>query len=138
MDANYPRRHESRKSEPKGKVKVKIKSLKIHKETIEDRNAGAVKGGSSANKSDGGGGGSTIMAQCWVARAVYGEENPRWMMFREWLLCDAPAWFREIYTRHGERFARWISPHGWIKAAIRVWMDARIECRALRLSEGLF
>ncbi len=134
----------NKKTEPKAKGQVKIKSLKLKKETIQDlsdHDSAAVKGGATskvANSSKEGPANSVVIAQCWVARAVYGEENPRWMLFREWLLSDAPAWFREHYTRHGERFARWISPHEVIKAAIRVWMDARIEGRALRLSEGVF
>lgn len=60
---------------------------------------------------------------CWVARAVYGAGNPRWMMFREWLLNDAPHWFRDLYVRHGRSFARWIAPHHGIKSVIRRWMD---------------
>jgi hypothetical protein len=64
---------------------------------------------------------------CWVARAVYGEDNPRWMLFREWLLSDAPAWFRNLYFRRGESFARWITPHEGAKSVIRRWMDSRIE-----------
>ncbi len=64
---------------------------------------------------------------CWVARAVYGADNPRWMLFREWLLEDAPRWFRNLYIRHGMSFARWIAPHQCIKSVIRRWMDSRID-----------
>jgi hypothetical protein len=60
---------------------------------------------------------------CWVARAVYGETNPDWMVFREWLLHEAPAWFRSLYIRHGERFARWIETRRSIKALLRGLMD---------------
>ncbi len=63
---------------------------------------------------------------CWVARAVYGEANPRWLLFRQWLLGHAPAWFRGLYLRHGEKFAAWLQNKPWLKAAIRRWMDARI------------
>ena len=66
---------------------------------------------------------------CWIARTVYGPENPRWMLFREWLMSDAPAWFRRLYIRRGERFAQWITPHHGIKAVIRRWMDFIIERR---------
>jgi hypothetical protein len=61
-----------------------------------------------------------------VARAVYGESNPRWMQFRRWLLSEAPPWFRNLYIRHGERVARWISPHPVVKSVIRRWMDGVI------------
>ena len=63
---------------------------------------------------------------CWVAREVYGESNPKWLMFREWLLERAPAWFRRAYIKHGEHFARWVHDKPRIKHAIRLWMDARI------------
>ena len=39
---------------------------------------------------------------CWVARAAFGETDIRWMIFRAWLIDDAPAWFRSLYLRHGE------------------------------------
>lgn len=42
---------------------------------------------------------------CWVARAVYGSDNPRWRLFRAWKLEDALVWFRAFYIRYGERFA---------------------------------
>ena len=72
---------------------------------------------------------------CWVARAVYGEENPRWLLFRDWLLADAPAWFRGLYLRHGEHVARWIAPHAAVKSIIRLWMDSVIDRRPLASSQ---
>ena len=66
---------------------------------------------------------------CWVARAVYGETNPDWMVFRGWLANEAPAWFRSLYIRHGERVARHIQPHRWIKAILRAAMDRVVAPR---------
>ena len=63
---------------------------------------------------------------CWVARAVYGARNPRWLVFRFWLLRRAPAWFRALYLRHGESFAAWVADKPRLRAVIRRWMDARI------------
>lgn len=63
---------------------------------------------------------------CWVARAVYGEADPNWLLFRGWLLVDAPSWFRRFYIRHGARIARWLEPRGYLKVPLRRWMDARI------------
>ena len=63
---------------------------------------------------------------CWVARAVYGAENPRWLMFREWLLEDAPKWFVHLYIRHGAAFADWLEGKDSLKAMIRRFMDGRI------------
>lgn len=64
---------------------------------------------------------------CWVAREVYGERNPQWLMFRAWLLDDAPAWFRKLYITYGPRFAEFISDKPRVKRVIRSWMDGRIR-----------
>lgn len=64
---------------------------------------------------------------CWVAREVYGPEDPRWMLFRAWLLTEAPDFVREAYTAHGEEFATWIADKPVMKAALRVAMDMVIE-----------
>jgi hypothetical protein len=63
---------------------------------------------------------------CWVAREVYGESNPRWIQFREWLFNAAPGWFRALYLAHGERFAKFISNKPRLKTVIYKWMEKRI------------
>jgi hypothetical protein len=65
-------------------------------------------------------------ALCWVAREVYGVHNPAWLLFREWMLNESPGWFRAIYIRFGERFAKFISNKPRLKARIRLWMDSKI------------
>ena len=64
---------------------------------------------------------------CWVAREVYGIDNPKWLEFREWMLNDSPSWFRKLYIKFGERFAAFISNKPRIKSIIRKWMDTRIK-----------
>ena len=64
---------------------------------------------------------------CWVAREVYGAHNPAWLLFREWMLNDSPGWFRAIYIKFGERFAKFISNKPRLKARIRRWMDSKIR-----------
>ena len=64
---------------------------------------------------------------CWVAREVYGETNPQWLLFRSWLLGDSPHWFRNLYISKGEAFADWLSKNTWLKPIIRRWMDGRIR-----------
>jgi len=76
-------------------------------------------------------GGAAITKYCWVAREVYGEDNPKWLMFREWLLTKAPDWFRNLYIKHGERFAAFIRTKPSLKRLIRKWMDSRIQTLAL-------
>lgn len=72
---------------------------------------------------------------CWVAREVYGESNPCWMVFRQWLFEDAPKWFKWAYMTFGESVARWIKNKPTIKLFIRNWMNQRIKAKyADRLS----
>jgi len=70
---------------------------------------------------------SKLIPGCWVAREVYGETNPRWMMFREWLVTKSPSWFKKLYFKHGEGFAAWLKNKPRIKNLIRKWMDSRIN-----------
>jgi hypothetical protein len=63
---------------------------------------------------------------CWVARVVYGESNPRWLLFRSWLTGDAPHWLRDVYASHGEAFAAWIQHKPAGKALVRLLMDRAI------------
>ncbi|MFM7245237.1 MAG: polysaccharide biosynthesis/export family protein [Planctomycetaceae bacterium] len=64
---------------------------------------------------------------CWVAREVYGVQDPRWLVFRGWLLTEAPAWLRNAYGTHGEQFAAWIHDKPLAKAAVKALMDRAIE-----------
>ena len=77
---------------------------------------------------------------CWVAREVYGEDNPKWMKFRDWMLHHSPSWFFNFYVEHGEKIAAWLKRHPWAKRPIRIWMDSRIrsmEKRELVLKEAV-
>lgn len=71
--------------------------------------------------------GAGAMAMCWVAREVYGAENPQWLLFRDWLFTGAPRWFRALYAGWGDAFAAWIRSKPRLKRVIRRWMDARIK-----------
>lgn len=64
---------------------------------------------------------------CWVAREVYGIENPKWLEFRSWMLNDAPSWFRNLYVKYGEKIAKFISNKPHIKSIIRKWMNTKIK-----------
>ena len=66
-------------------------------------------------------------ALCWVAREVYGEDNPRWRQFREWLLQHAPPDLLALYQRIGPKLAAWLKDKPVHKAKLRAWMDARLE-----------
>ena len=64
---------------------------------------------------------------CWVAREVFGNENPMWLLFRQWLIEDSPTWFFNLYSKHGEKFAQFISDKPLIKWVIRKWMTGIVE-----------
>jgi len=71
-------------------------------------------------------GGVAGAALCWVAREVYGEENPKWMLFRTWLMTKAPNWLLRGYIKFGPKIAHFISDKPLLKSLIRKWMDKRI------------
>ena len=62
-----------------------------------------------------------------MAREVYGDDNPRWIIFRHWLLTEAPAGFRDLYIARGESFAAWIHDKPVLKLAIRTAMDRAVD-----------
>lgn len=68
-------------------------------------------------------------AACWVAREVYGTESGEWLVFREWLLNEAPVWFRWLYLKHGEAFAGWLRQHPWAKVPVRWTMNLVVKER---------
>jgi hypothetical protein len=72
-------------------------------------------------------GGMGMGGFCWVAREVYGADNPKWLQFRHWLLTSAPNWLVTLYGQHGEEFARWIHDKPVAKAAIRGLMDWALD-----------
>jgi hypothetical protein len=63
---------------------------------------------------------------CWVAREVYGADNPKWLQFREWMLTKASDNLRNFYAEYGERIAESIRSKPKIKSIIRKWMDSKI------------
>ncbi len=59
---------------------------------------------------------------CWVARAAFGRDDIRWMVFREWLLDDSPRWFHDLYIRFGERVGTWLETRDTARAVVRYLM----------------
>jgi len=72
------------------------------------------------------GGFASMGVLCWVAREVYGIDNPKWLQFREWMLTKASDNLRNFYIEYGERIAESIRNKPKIKAIIRKWMDSKI------------
>jgi len=76
----------------------------------------------------------TNFAGCWVAREVYGNDNPKWTMFREWLDTEAPRWLHKLYNEEGERFAEFISNKPMLKTVIRAMMDVVVDKQIKQVS----
>ena len=72
-------------------------------------------------------GSAWISTLCWVAREVYGTSNPEWFIFRTWLQYDAPKWFKNLYMKHGESYAKLISKVPPLKWATKKLMDLVVE-----------
>lgn len=79
-------------------------------------------------------GAAAITKFCWVAREVYGEENPKWLQFREWVLAFSPDWFFNLYMKHGADFAEFISDKPILKRAVRFVMDVILRNHLNRIS----
>lgn len=67
-------------------------------------------------------------AMCWVARAVYGDNSPKWVKFRdEYLLKRAPWYFRFAYMLLGPWFGKFIQTKPRLKNIVRKWMDKKLK-----------
>lgn len=117
--------------QPESQYMANIRANRIQMETaIQSANAsrsGGILGG--AFSAAGSLGAAKIIAGCWVAREVYGNENPEWMVFRHWLFTEAPEWFRDLYLEEGERFAKFISDKPLLKAIVKKAMDIVVKPR---------
>ena len=81
--------------------------------------AGSVVGGMAS--------GGTGFFKCWVAREVFGNDNPQWLAFFDWKETKAPKWFKKLYDSFGERFAKFISNKPKLKKLIKTWMEDKIN-----------
>jgi len=66
------------------------------------------------------------IAMCWVAREVYGEDNPKWLQFRNWLFKESPSLVFHSYRIFGPYIAKFIKNKPRLKSLIRKWMDSKI------------
>jgi len=73
-----------------------------------------------------GAGGIKALFGCWVAREIYGVDNPTWLIFRYWMMNESPTWFKNLYLKYGERFAKLIHDKPVIKFVIKQWMDMKV------------
>jgi len=64
---------------------------------------------------------------CWVAREVYGKNDPRWFVFRMWVKFDAPEWFKKIYGKYGKKYATFIANKPILKGITKYLMNFVVE-----------
>ena len=118
--------------QPESQYMANIRANRIQMETaIQSANA-ARSGGILGGLAQGAGAVASkaaIAAICWVAREVYGEDRAEWMVFRQWLLTEAPEWLLDLYIEEGERFAAFISDKPFLKFVVRKAMDIIVEPR---------
>ena len=68
-----------------------------------------------------------MSAKCWVAREVYGADNPRWLYMRDFVMNHAPLEFTLFYAQYGPRIAAEIAADPVAKKRMRVLMDQALE-----------
>jgi len=71
--------------------------------------------------------GSAWIQYCWVAREVYGHQDYTWIVFRNWMFNKAPKWLYNLYGKHGENFAQYISNKPMLKKAVKFAMDSIVK-----------
>jgi len=64
---------------------------------------------------------------CWIAREVYGNDNPKWIEFRRWMLQNATPQFVKNYIIYGPAIAEYIRNKPLLKSLIRNEMDRLIS-----------
>ena len=133
--ASYAGLGQSSFLQPESQYLANIRANRIQMETaIQSANAarsGSIIGGalSAVGSIAGGAAQGAAIAACWVAREVYGKDNPEWTIFRAWLLTEAPEWFRDLYLEEGERFADFISDKPLLKSVVKMGMDLVVKPR---------
>ena len=80
--------------------------------------------------------GSAWITKCWVAREVYGVDDFRWIVFRNWMNNKAPKWLDNLYMKHGEGFAKFISNKPMLKKAIKIAMNTIAHTHKMEYNRG--
>ena len=74
---------------------------------------------------------------CWVARAVFGETNLKWLMAREFVLNMSPEWFKSLYLKHGESLAKKVEKSNFLKLALRPIFEVFAFLGAANIKRGM-
>jgi hypothetical protein len=71
--------------------------------------------------------GATAAGACWIARAAFGENSPKWRIFRHWLMNKAPRIVRRTYLVYGPSFAPKVRANRLLGALVRGFMTLAIN-----------
>jgi hypothetical protein len=64
-----------------------------------------------------------LAAACGIARAVYGTEDTRWKVWRNWLMNHAPRWVRRFYLRAIPKVTPLVKRHEPLRFCLQKGMD---------------
>lgn len=67
--------------------------------------------------------GATVAAACWVARAIFGETNPKWLAARNYICNIGPGWFYNLYIKYGESFSKKVKKSKILKVILRPFFE---------------
>jgi hypothetical protein len=122
--------------QPESQYLANIRANRIQQENANASAAAQRSAGKSAGVGSAVGGALTALAiLCWVAREVYGKEDIRWTIFRQWIYTEAPEWLFKLYAKHGEKFAEYISDKPFIKRIVKCAMDLIVTPRLNKIQK---
>lgn len=68
---------------------------------------------------------------CWVAREIYGIDDPKWIMAREFIFFEwkgpIAKMVQRFYTKYGERIAEFIKHHPYFKVLLKPLFDLAVK-----------
>ena len=64
---------------------------------------------------------------CWVARAIYGETDPRWLLARKYIFTMAPAYLLDLYVKYGAALAEIVKVDSKLKSRLRPIFDGFVR-----------
>ena len=74
---------------------------------------------------------------CWAAREAYGEDDPRWREFRDWMIRRSPTWLFRLYMLRGPSWAQSLRKRPWLKPAVRGVMNLVLRFDKPTRREGI-
>lgn len=70
--------------------------------------------------------GAAAAGFCAISREVYGSD-PRWLLFRRWLVKESPVWLFRWYLKNQYKAAEWLGNKPLAKRAVRFLMNRIVD-----------